>query len=363
MRLLVSAGGTAGGVYPALAVVAELGDRAEILWVGGEGGMEKDLVDRSGIPFKGIPAAGIHGVGLRALPGNLWSLMRGTLAARSILRDFRPHAMLFTGGYVGVPVALAGWRVPKLAFIPDIQPGLALGLIGRLAQTIALAIEDSRARFGIRKRTIVTGYPTRPALQPMDRRAARTRMGLELESPVLLTFGGSRGARSINHALWGCLPELLDLTQVIHLTGELDWEEVERIRAGLPAGVSDRYVAYAYLHEEMAAAMAASDLALSRAGASSLGELPLFGLPAVLIPYPHAWRYQRMNAQYLADHGAAVVLEDSRLAQDLLPVVQDLLSDRQRLAQMANSMRGLARPGAAQAIAAEIARLAGAEAA
>ena len=324
--------------------------------------MEKALVERAGVPFKAIPAAGVHGVGLRALPGNLWRLMKGTLAARSIIRQFDPQALLFTGGYVGVPVALAGWGVPKLAYLPDIQPGLALRVIGRLAHSIALTVGESRTMFGARKRTIVTGYPTRPALRPMDRATARKQMGLELESPVLLVFGGSRGARSINRALWECLPELLDLTQVVHLTGEQDWDDVKPVRAHLLAGVRDRYVAHAYLHEEMAVAMAASDLALSRSGASVLGEFPLFGLPAVLIPYPHAWRYQRTNAQYLADLGAAVVLEDSRLAQDLLPAVKDLFADRVRLAQMAEFMRAAARPGAAQAIATEVLRLAGAEA-
>ena len=112
MRLLICAGGTGGGVYPALAVLQAIKDSAEVLWIGGEGGMETRLVERSGIPFKAIPAAGVHGVGLRTLPRNLWQLGRGVLASRRILREFKPDVLFFTGGYVAVPVALAGWKVP-----------------------------------------------------------------------------------------------------------------------------------------------------------------------------------------------------------------------------------------------------------
>jgi UDP-N-acetylglucosamine--N-acetylmuramyl-(pentapeptide) pyrophosphoryl-undecaprenol N-acetylglucosamine transferase len=104
------------------------------------------------------------------------------------------------------------------------------------------------------------------------------------------------------------------------------------------------------LHE-IGAAFAAADLAISRAGASTLGEYPLFGLPAILVPYPHAWRYQKVNADYLAKHSAAVVLEDSRLPEDLVALVKSLLADSQKLSQMRNSMKSLAAPGAADRIA------------
>ena len=110
-RLLVCAGGTGGGVYPALAVVAALHDRAEVVWVGGEAGMESELVERAGLPFEAIPAAGVHGVGLRALPGNLLQLARGYFASLALLRRLRPQALFFTGGYVAVPMALASLPV------------------------------------------------------------------------------------------------------------------------------------------------------------------------------------------------------------------------------------------------------------
>jgi len=122
----------------------------ETLWVGGEGGMETALVERAGIPFKAIPAAGVHGVGLRRLPGNLLSLARGVVASQSLLAAFRPDVLFFTGGYVAVPMALAGRKVASLLYVPDIEPGLALKTLARFATRITL---KSRDRFFHRKRS------------------------------------------------------------------------------------------------------------------------------------------------------------------------------------------------------------------
>ncbi|MBM3152045.1 MAG: UDP-N-acetylglucosamine--N-acetylmuramyl-(pentapeptide) pyrophosphoryl-undecaprenol N-acetylglucosamine transferase, partial [Chloroflexi bacterium] len=129
VRLLICAGGTGGGVYPALTVLQAVRDRAEVLWVGGEGGMEAALVRRAGVPFQSIPAGGVHGVGAAHLPGNLWRLLRGYFAARRILRVFNPHVIFYTGGYLAVPMAAAAWRYPTLLYVPDIEPGLALKTI------------------------------------------------------------------------------------------------------------------------------------------------------------------------------------------------------------------------------------------
>lgn len=328
-------------------------------WVGGRGGMEAALVTRAAIPFEAIPAAGVHGVGLAALPGNVLRLVRGYFAARRILRRHRPQVILFTGGYVGVPVAFAARHIPKLAFVPDLEPGLALRSIGRGADTIALAAEETRTFFPSSRRTVVTGYPVRPDLQPVERGEARARLNLHPRDEVLLVMGGSRGARAINEALWVCLEKVLQFGEVIHLTGELDFPRVESIRRGLPPRLAERYHAFAYLHAaEISWALSAANLALSRAGASILGEYPLFGLPAVLVPYPHTWRYQYRNAMYLVNHGAALVLRERDLPERLSETALELLNDRPRLSRMAESARALHVPGAAQAIATELENLA-----
>jgi UDP-N-acetylglucosamine--N-acetylmuramyl-(pentapeptide) pyrophosphoryl-undecaprenol N-acetylglucosamine transferase len=318
-------------VYPALSVLKQLMNlkpeekqdsqaetsptspgEVEVLWVGGSGGMEADLVKREGLRFESIPAAGVHGVGVRALPGNLWKLGRGFFSSRRILRKFRPEVLLFTGGFVGVPMALAGrnsGRCKSLLYVPDIEPSLALKTIARFSDCIAMTVEETGAFFPKHPYKVVTGYPLRPGLDKWTISQARSFFALQEELPVLLVFGGSKGARSINQALAGALPELLQEMQVIHITGKLDWQMMEQTRAGLPTEQLNRYRPYPYLYDEIGAAMKLADLAITRAGASILGELPLFGLPAILVPYPYAWRYQRVNASFLVKRGAAEVIE------------------------------------------------------
>ncbi len=354
LRLLVSAGGTGGGVYPALAVVEALAVKAEVLWIGGEGGMEGSLIGRTEIPLKSIPAAGVHGVGLRSLPKNAFQLGRGIFEASKVIREFKPDVILFTGGYVGIPVAIASRKVPKVVFTPDIEPGLALRVISKFAHVITVTTEESKSYYSRRKIVKVTGYPTRSSLQKIDKKSARDRMNLKSERPVVLVFGGSRGARSINFALWRDLAELLVVAEVIHITGELDWPQVERIQRALGSEERDLYHAHAYLHEEMAAALGAADLIVSRAGASSLGEYPVLGVPSVLVPYPYAWRYQKVNADYLSTRGAAVIVPDPELDDRLLPTVRDLLKDNKKLEEMAFAAAKLAKPQAARSIALEL---------
>jgi UDP-N-acetylglucosamine:LPS N-acetylglucosamine transferase len=330
----------------------------EVLWVGGVGGMEIKLVERAGVAFQDIPAAGIHGVGGRALPGNLLQLGRGFISARRIISSFRPDVLLLTGGYLAVPVAMAartpvpGRRRPRtLLYVPDIEPGLALKTVARLADQIAVTVSETNAWLPGKGPGIVSGYPLRKDMRVWDRERAREFFGIQPGSPVLLVFGGSQGARSLNRAVLKALPRLLMEMEVIHLSGQLDWLDVKKASAELPSDASARYHAYPYLHEEMSAAMTIADLAVSRAGASILGEMPYFGLPAVLVPYPHAWRYQRVNAGYLADRGAAVIVEDDLIGEKLLDVVGDLMRDAQGREEMSRAMKSLAHPQAADCIA------------
>lgn len=361
MRLLICAGGTGGGVYPALAVLEALKNRrpgVETLWVGGEGGMEEELVNRAGIPYRSIPAAGVHGVGLRALPGNLAKLARGILQSRRILREFKPDVLFFTGGYVAAPMAIAGLKIPTLLYVPDIEPGLALKFLACFSEVITVTAPESAKYFKHPERIRLTGYPLRSDLSAWSRDRALSHLRLDSALPVLLVTGGSKGARSINMAVLNCLADLLEMAQVIHITGALDLKTVEEAAQGLPADLQARYHIMPYLHE-MGAALAAADLVLSRAGASALGEYPLFELPAVLVPYPHAWRYQKVNADHLAGQNAAIILQDELLKRELLPVVKDILLNRNKREAMRASMKRLSIPRAADAIASQLIALAG----
>jgi UDP-N-acetylglucosamine--N-acetylmuramyl-(pentapeptide) pyrophosphoryl-undecaprenol N-acetylglucosamine transferase len=346
-------------VYPALAVhsaLTSLYADVETLWVGSEGGMEADLVKRAGLPYRLIPAAGVHGVSLRELPGNLLQLARGVMVSRRILHGFRPDVLFFTGGYVAVPMAFAGQRIPTLLYVPDIEPGLALKSLARFADRIAVTAIDSQRYFN--KNVIVTGYPLRPDLSTWDRYQARTALGLSSNKPTVLIFGGSKGASSLNKAVLACLPALLGLAEIVHISGQLDWDEIEEAEASLTSAQKKRYHTFPYLHE-MGKALASADLVVSRAGASILGEFPFFELPAVLVPYPHAWRYQKVNASYLAQRGAAVILDDSRLQEELLGTIRVLLENPGKRGSMKAAMRSLSKPDSAQVIARQIIELAG----
>ena len=309
-------------------------------------------MQRAGLPFVAIPGGGLHGVGLGLMLRNAVKLVRGFVQAWGIVGRFQPDALFLTGGYVSAPVALACWlrRVPILIYLPDVEPGLAIKTLARLAARVAVTTEASRAYLPPGK-VIVTGYPVRPTLRGVDRTTAQRTFGLDPALKTLLVLGGSRGARSINQAIMAILEDVLAECQVIHISGTLDGEQVAARCETLPAALKARYHAYPYLHEEMGAALAAADLAVSRAGASVLGEFPLFGLPSILVPYPHAWRYQRVNADMLAAQGAAIRLEDAELRQKLLPTVQQLLRDDAARAQMAARARALAVPDAAERLA------------
>lgn len=313
--------------------------------------MEADLVPREGLPFKAIHAAGVHGVGWRKLPANALSLGRGFFDSLRIVREFKPNVLMVTGGFLAVPAALACWlnRVPVLIYLPDLEPAQALKFVSGLAAKVCVTAEPSRQFFAAHK-VVVTGYPVRAELTQATRAQAVQHFGLDPARKTILVTGGSRGARSLNRAAFAALVDWLPDYQVLHLSGQLDWPEAEAARQILPAELKPFYHTHPFLHE-MGLALAAADLVVSRAGASALGEYPLFGLPAVLVPYPYAWRYQKVNADYLVARGAAVRVNDEDLSVKLPATVRALLADENRLRQMRQAAQAAAQPGAAQRIA------------
>jgi undecaprenyldiphospho-muramoylpentapeptide beta-N-acetylglucosaminyltransferase len=355
VKVLICGGGTGGHIYPALAAVSELQKMdmtaEQILWIGTKGQLEESLVPRAGLRLETIQGGAVAGVPIHVQAMNLARLAWSVGTANGIIGRFRPNVLFMTGGYVNVPVALAAWlrRVPATIYLPDVEPGKAIRFLSRLVKKVACTTEMSQAYLPAEK-LVVTGYPVRPeirAANELSKAEALAPFGLVADRPTLFVFGGSRGARSINRAVLAALPEWLPAIQVIHVSGTLDWPEVEKGAAALADGLRGYYRPYPYLHEEMGPAYRAADLVVARAGASMLGESPAFGLPAILVPYPHAWRYQKVNADYLAERGAAVRLDDEKLATELWPLVAGLFKDSTRLAAMAAAAKQLDRPDAA----------------
>jgi UDP-N-acetylglucosamine--N-acetylmuramyl-(pentapeptide) pyrophosphoryl-undecaprenol N-acetylglucosamine transferase len=275
--------------------------------------------------------------------------------ARSLLivARTRPRVTIGTGGYVCVPACLASWlwRVPVVLFLPDVEPGKAVKALLPLVRRLAVTTEDSLA-YVPHAKAVVTGYPLRLAFLHADRGRGRARFDIAPFDRVLCVFGGSLGARTVNTVVAAILPSLLRTAHVIHVCGRDRYAEVQEMTAYLSHDQRDRYHLVPYLdEEEMADALAACDLAVCRSGASVLGELPATATPAVLVPLPIAGVHQRANAEYLVHHGAAVMIDDESLGDQLSDVLELLLNDEGRLEQMAEASRSLARRDAADAIA------------
>ena len=344
-------------------------------WVGSSGGMEQALVERAGIRYVGISTGQMRVMNPVKVFSSVGKMSAGVRQSLALIDEWRPDVCFVTGGYVCGPVAMACSmrKVPVIIYLPDITPGYAIRWLSKLAQRVAVSLPEVAQRFGgeaPQGKAVVTGYPVRQALveAAKDRQLARRQLGEALHVtldepgspavPLLLVWGGSQGARAINRATWGAAAELAPHAQIVHVVGSRDWTLCEEWRKGnpLPPAWEHRYHAVAYLHEEMPLALAAADLTVARAGASTLGEFPVARLPAILAPYEGV--NQMDNAQALARRGAAVIVTDEALPSKLAGTVIELLQNEPRRQAMEEAMASLARPHAALAIAQAIVALA-----
>ena len=331
----------------------------QFLYLGNQESIEADLCERAGVPFRSISSGAMRGMslGIRLLNG--LQMVAGTAQSLKALADFKPDVSMVTGGYVSVPPVIASWLrlCPVLIYLPDLEPGMAIKTTARFTKRVAVSFPEVTAHFG-RGQAVVTGYPVRQDFFETDRRAARQRLQLKEGLPTLMIMGGSRGAQPINRAVAKNLEALLNLAQVIHLSGHWDITWLEEMRDKLRGRQRDRYRLYAYIHEGLVDAMVAADLVIARAGAATLAEFPAAGLPAILVPYPYSGQHQESNADYMVARGAAIKVADNELAEVMPIVVHQLLDDRERLETMRAQARALARPDAPANIVALLTELA-----
>lgn len=352
MRLLVAGGGTGGHLFPGIAIAEEVKRRdpaAEVLFVGTARGIEAKVCPQGGWPLELIDASGLKTVGaLGALRGVL-RLPRAGWQALQIVRRFRPDVVVGVGGYASGPVlaAAALLDAPTAILEQNSVPGLANRLAGRFVRGVFLAFDETRAHFDD-DTILMTGNPIRAAL-----RERLTGVGTRAAGgvPHVLCFGGSLGATAVN-ALFADAAKLLAARGVrftaTHQTGEKDLEPT-RARHGALAGDT---VAVTPFIDDMAAAYAAADVVVARAGATTVAELTVVGRPAILIPYPTAADdHQTVNARALERAGGALVFAQRELtAEHLADTLAELLADAPRRARMAEAMRGEGRPDAASDI-------------
>ena len=355
LRVLLSGGGTGGHVYPALTVVAaakSAGRNLEFRYVGTRAGLERGIVAKTTLEFESIDAGAFRGRSPRAVLGSLGHNLRGAVQAFRILRRYRPDVILATGGFVCVPVVMMArlLGVPSVVYLPDLRPGWAVRFLARFATVVAVSFPEV-VPYVPARRVVVTGYPVRAEIGSCDHLEARERLRILPDLPVVLVLGGSRGARSINEAMVAGAAAITSRAFVIHATGPTNFAATKASIERLPAEIGERYRLDPYLESDLAPALAVASLVVARAGASVLGELPAAGVPGVLIPGTFAGGHQALNAEFLADRGAAMIVADADLTNGALTrAIVDLLDRPEQLRLMAERTLGLAHPGAARSL-------------
>lgn len=354
MRLALTAGGTGGHIYPALAVLdaARAADPGglTVRFFGPDDRGERAIVERHGLAFETVASAGVRGRGPMRLAMSFVRLALGTATAVWKLRRFKPDVVFSTGGYASFPCSVAArvLRRPLVVYLPDVTPGWAVRVEQRLATRVATTAEAALAHLP-RNKTRVTGYPVRPTFFGTTRAAARQQLGIDRDACVVLAAGASQGSSVINAAIANNLEALVAVATVLHVTGAADEANAMATRAALSPEAQQRYHVAAY-RDDLPVAMLAADLAIMRAGASVIGELPAAGLPALLVPGTFAGGHQRDNAAWLESQGAAEIV-DERDISTLGTLTLTLLGDSARLSAMQEAARSLARPNAAADIA------------
>ncbi len=270
-----------------------------------------------------------------------------------LLRRLRPAAIFSTGGYLAMPLVLAARArgIPTLVWEGNVVAGRSTRAVGRVATRVAVSFPPTLAAFP--GRSFVSGTPIR-SFAGIDREAARRRLGIGPDERLLLAFGGSQAVASINRAVTERLPDLVADWHVVHVAGSAGLPEAQRAHDALPAALRDRYQPEAFIGDGMAEALVASDLVLGRAGSSTCAEVTATGTAAILVPYPYAALHQAANAAWLADHGAAVVIQDASLTAERLVSAAGRLRDDAVRASIADAARGLGRPNAAGVLASEL---------
>ncbi|MFH1755793.1 MAG: undecaprenyldiphospho-muramoylpentapeptide beta-N-acetylglucosaminyltransferase [Candidatus Latescibacterota bacterium] len=363
LRVMIAGGGTGGHVYPGISIYRALEARCgkiDVLFIGVRGGVESGILDRLGLPYLLLPGRGVRGASLRAKLVAPFILKWAVLRAMRAIISFKPDVVLGTGGYASVSAILAAMLCGKLRVLQEQNsiPGLANRLLSRIANLVLLSYEESRAYVKKDVPSLVIGNPLRfePHGQPFSKAEALASFGLEEGLPTIVIFGGSRGAQSINQA--GIrLAQTMSRersAQFILLSGERNFAWVQREVESCASLVK----VLPFL-EEMERAYVAADLAVARAGASSVFELAAFGIPSIFVPYPYAADdHQRHNVARLHELAAVEVVEDSQLGGDVLVgMVKRLIEDNQRLHDMSESMRSWVKTDAAQQAAAAISAL------
>ena len=354
MKLLFAGGGTAGHINPALAIagyVKKKNPDAEILFVGNRGGMEQTLVPKAGFNMQFITISGFQRrVSFEALKQNVLTVKRtfsSSREARQIIKDFRPDIVIGTGGYVSGPVLreAAKMGIPTIIHEQNAYPGVTNKMLSKSAKKVMLAVKGAEKYLDKNCNYVVTGNPVRSEIIAADKDKSREELGLD-NRPVVLSFGGSLGAKMINEGVAGLIARSGQDQKYQHIHGygrnglwfpDLVKEKGTDIEECPNLDVRE-YI------DNMATCMAAADLVISRAGAITLSEIQALGKPAILIPSPNvAENHQYHNAMALVNNRAAEIIEEKDLTEELvIEKVDSLLQNPEKLMEYTDNSRKMA---------------------
>ena len=354
MRIIFAGGGTAGHINPALAVAGYVREKrpdAEILYIRAVGGMEERLVKQAGFEFRGIKISGFsRKINIASLKKNIVTLKRVLTASaesKEIIKSFKPDICVGTGGYVSGPILrkAAQMGVPIIIHEQNAFPGVTTKMLSNKADCVMLAIEQAKKFFSEKCNVVVTGNPIRKEIISANREPARTKLKLD-ERPVILSFGGSLGARKVNEAVLELIADTAknDEFQHIHAYGQYGhWLLPELKAKGVELSEHPNFDIREYIND-MPTCLAAADLVICRAGAITLSELQVQGKASILIPSPNvAENHQYHNAMALVNNQAASIIEEKDLTGEvLIKKVREMLSQPALLRKYQQNAKNMA---------------------
>jgi len=350
MRAILAAGGTAGHINPAIAIAREIVSRGgEVLFIGNENGMEKELVPKEGFEIECIKVSGFK----RSLsPKNfktVWQAARGLAATKKIIKKFEPDIVIGCGGYVSGPTVFSAamMGIPTLIHEQNAFPGMTTKILSRVVSVIAISFKDSIKYIPNKDKIVFTGNPVRETILNISYESARE--NLNITKPLVLVFGGSLGAKKINDTLIQLVPVIDENINIIWGTGKREYENILSELKTVKVGQNITVTPYIYNMDEV---MAASDIVISRAGAITLSEICAKGKGAILIPSPYVTNnHQEYNAKALEKENAAILIHEDELSPRLLEKhIYDLINNPDKLAQMQSNALKMGMPGATELI-------------
>ena len=363
-RIIISGGGTGGHIFPALSIADAIRSKhpeAKILFVGADNRMEMQRVPDAGYEIIGLPIAGFDRKNLLKNFKVLWLILKSQLKARKIIKEFAPQVAVGVGGYASGPTLkmAASMNIPTLIQEQNSYAGVTNKILSKKAKMICVAY-DGMERFFPHEKIKLTGNPVRKSLIEMraNRSEAIKAMNLDERKKCVLVVGGSLGARSINEAILANLDMIKqhEEIQFVWQTGKLYFEEMKRRvkEQGAPANlVVTDFVS------NMANALSAADLVVSRAGAGSISEFALLGKAVILVPSPNVSEdHQTKNAMALVEKDAAIYVADAKAKDELVKKAIETVSDSEKIAMLEKNVEKLGKPNAAEVIADEVLMLA-----